>query len=201
MKTELTYPKFNDKKLFLAIANSLPTEIESVKLALQDTTNATLGIRSIFEYKEVLKIADSDMTFWKSQYYEGENHGTLPFISSYDGLKYIFDFYKRPSFQTLTNNSPVILDEHYKMLSKKMVYIILPPAYDLSGLAWRCSELEMNHNRAFLFLELYLKYYPTDPIVYMQMGETYDLIGKKEKALEYYQKGIELGYDPNENQN
>jgi len=200
-KTELVYSKLNDKKLFLAIANSLPSDIKTTKIALQDTTNATLGIRSVFEFKDMLNIIDSEKTIWESQYYENESHGTIPFISSYDGLKYVFNFFKRPSFQTITDNSPIILDDHYKMLSKKMGYTILPPAYDLSGLAWRCTELEKNHDRAYLFLELFLKYYPTDPMAYMQMGQHYELIGQKDKAQEYYQKGIELGYDLNENNN
>lgn len=198
-ETELTHSKIKDKRFFLAIANSLPTDIDSIEIALQDTTNATLGIRSVFEFKRLLNISDSERTFWQSQYYENESHGTIPFIGSYDGLKFIFDFYKRPSFQTLTDNSPTILDDHYKMLSKKMGYTILPPAYDLSGLAWRCTELEKNHDRAFLFLELYLKYYPSDPMAHMQMGQHYELIGQKDRAQEYYQKGIELGYDPNGN--
>jgi len=198
-KTKIVNSKQQDKKLFLSIANSLPTTIESVNKALEDTTNATLGIRSVFEFEEILNVCDSEKTFWKSQYYENESHGTIPLISSYDGLKYIFDFYNRPSFQTLTNNSPIILDDHYKMLSKKMGYTILPPMYDLSGLAWRCQELEKNNELAFLFLELYLKYYPTDPLAYIQMGQHYDLIGEKDKAQEYYQKGIERGYKPNGN--
>lgn len=200
-KTELVYSKLNDKKLFLGIANSLPSDIESIETALQDTTNATLGIRSVFEFKEILNISDSEKTFWESQYYENESHGTIPFISTYDGFKYIFNFFKRPSFQTLTDNSPIILDDHYKMLSEKMGYTILPPTYDLSGLAWRCTELEKNHDLAYLFLELFLKYYPADPMAYMQMGQHYELIGQKDEAQKYYQKGIELGYDPNENNN
>lgn len=201
IEMELIHSKLNKKKLFLSIANSLPSDIKSVEVALEDTTNATLGIRSVFEFKDILSNSNSEKTFWESQYYEKESHGTIPFISSYDGLKYIFNFYKRPSFQTLTDNSPIILDEHYKMLSKKMGYTILPPAYDLSGLAWRCTELEKNHDRAYLFLDLFIKYYPTDPIAYMQMGQHYELIGEKDKAQEYYQKGIELGYDPNGNKN
>lgn len=201
METELAQLRLKDKKLFLAIANSLPSNIKSVELALKDTTNSSLGIRSVFEFQKILSKSDSNNTFWNSKYYVNESHGTVPFISSYDGLKYIFNFYKRPSFQTLTDNSPTILVNHYEMLSEKMNYTILPPAYDLSGLAWRCTELEKNHNRAFLFLELYLKYYPADPLAYMQMGQHYELIGQKDKAQEYYQKGIELGYKPNGNQN
>lgn len=200
-KTELVYSKLNDKKLFLGIANSLPSNIESIETALKDTTNATLGIRSVFKFKDLLNRRNPEKTFWRSQFYENESHGTIPFISTYDGFKYIFNFFKRPSFQTLTDNSPTILDDHYKMLSEKMGYTILPPAYDLSGLAWRCTELEKNHDLAYLFLELFLKYYPDDPMAYMQMGQHYELIGQNEKAQEYYQKGIELGYDPNENNN
>ncbi|WP_027421409.1 alpha/beta hydrolase [Crocinitomix catalasitica] len=198
-ETFLKNPILKEKKIFLSIANSLPTSIQSLEHALKDTTNATLGIRSAFEFEELLSKNTSEKIIWKSQYYEVESHGTVPFISSYDGLKFIFDFYKKPSFQTLTDSSHIVLDEHYKMLSKKLGYTIIPSAYDLSGLAWRCQELENNSDRSYSFLELYINYYPTDPMSYMQMGKYFDLKGKKKKAQEYYQKGVEHGFDPNGN--
>ena len=90
-KTELVYSKLNDKKLFLGIANSLPSNIESIETALKDTTNATLGIRSVFKFKDLLNRSNPEKTFWRSQFYENESHGTIPFISTYDGFKYIFN--------------------------------------------------------------------------------------------------------------
>lgn len=193
--------KLNRKQsLYLAIANSLPTEIKEVELALKDRTNASLGLRSVFKLKKVLEKLDLKNLNWSSKYYEKESHGTLSYIATYDGLKSIFYFYKRPSFQSLTDHSHEILDQHYKQLSEKMGYQILPSAYDLSGLAWRCMELDENYDRAYKFLELYIQYYPEDALAYMQMGACYDKIGEKEKAQEYYLKGIELGYDPNSGQ-
>lgn len=194
---QLANPAIAQKKLFLAIAHSLPTTIKTVESALKDTSNATIGIRSVFRFKDLLKTADSTHANWVSQYYSDESHGTLPFISTYDGLKHIFSYYKKPSFQTLTDYSHIVLDEHYQKLSAKLGYEILPSAYDLSGLAWRCQELDKNNDRAYSFLDLYIKYYPNDPLAYMQMGQHFEIIGQKDKAQEYYQKGIALGYNPN----
>lgn len=198
-QTTLKSLKLQNKKVFLSIANSLPTSINTLEVALNDTSNATLGVRSVLKFEEILRNNILEENVWESKYYKEESHGTVPFISAYDGLKFIFDFYKKPSFQTLTDSSHIILDNHYKMLSEKLGYTILPTAYDLSGLAWRCQELENKPNRSFKFLELYVKYYPSDPMAYMQMGKYFDLKGEKERAQEFYQKGIKHGFNPNEN--
>lgn len=186
-----------EKRIFLSIANSLPSGMTELDDALLDTTNATLGIRSVFAFRDRLASTDFENVNWKSHYYNEESHGTVPFKSTYDGMKFIFDYYKKPSFQTLSDSSSRILDNHYDMLSKKMNYRILPSAYDLSGLAWRCQDLEKNNERAYSFLKLYIQYYPEDPLAYMQMGQHFEIIGQQEKAQNYYEQGIALGFDPN----
>lgn len=200
-KQKLQTSQFADKKFYLGIANSLPADITDTSIALTDKTNATVGFRSIIKFKELLQEASDTKLQWASTYFEDESHGTVPFISTYQGLKYIFSYFKRPSFQTLTDSSSVILDNHYKNVSANLKYTVKPSANDLSGLAWRCQELDKNHDRAYSFLKLYIKYYPNDPIAYIQMGQHFEYVGNSDKAQEYYQKGIELGYDSNENNN
>lgn len=176
------------KNLFLAMANSMPMGMTDTTQAKIDTTNATIGIRSIFQFRDqLLKSPDNDLQ-WDFKYYENEFHGSVPLISSYDALKYIFDFYKRPSFQTMTDSTAVILENHYKKVSAKMGYTNLPPVSDISGLAWRSRVLEKNFDRAFVFLQMYIRLYPNDPSAYIEMGQWYEEKGEKKKARELYEK-------------
>ena len=195
---ELTAHLLQNQKLFLSIANSLPQDIQDIDLALKDTSNGTIGFRSVHMFKEKLEELEPKRKNWDYGYYENESHGTVPFLSVYDGLKFIFDFYKRPSFQRLNAETPSILKSHYQMLSDKLGYKLLPPSEELSGLAWRCHVLDKNHVLAFNFLDLYSELYPVDPISFIQKAQYYSELGKQEEAEVNYLKGIELGYIPQE---
>jgi predicted alpha/beta superfamily hydrolase len=185
--------EWQSDKIYLAIANSLPSHIVDANVAQKDTTNATLGFRSVVNFDELFQ---SGMIHKESGYYPKESHGTIPFVGTYDGMKFLFSFYKKPSFQSMTDSSHIILEEHYKMVSKKLNYEVLPSTYDLTGMAWRCQEIDKNHGRAFSFIQLYIKLYPKDAKAYMLMGKHYEIIGKKKKSKEFYEKGMELGYKP-----
>lgn len=192
---------FDKKKMFLGIANSMPAGMTDTSLAKADTTNSTVGIRSVFGFRDALGQSAKTPLAWSSRYYADESHGSVPLMSLYDGMKFIFSFYKRPSFQQLSDASPGILENHYQKVSEKLGNTILPPAAILSGLAWRCQVLDKKYDLAFAFLESYARLYPEDPIVYIQLAQYYSEIGQQENAQENYQKGIELGYTPEEHNN
>ena len=185
---------FKDKNLFLAMANSMPMGMTDTTQVKVDTTNSTVGMRSVFQFRDnLLKSTNNDLR-WDFKYYENEFHGSVPLISSYDALKFIFDFYKRPSFQKMTDSTAIILENHYKKVSVKMGYTILPPVSDISGLAWRSRVLEKNYDRAFVFLQMYIRLYPNDPNAYIEMGQWYDEKGDKTKAQEFYEKSSQVGH-------
>jgi uncharacterized protein len=179
---------FSNKTLFMAIANSMPAGMNETAQAKNDTTTATLGIRSTFLFEDRLKQSVSKELRWVSKYYPNEFHGSVPLTGSYDALKFLFDFYRRPSFQTLTDSTAIILEAHYKKISEKIGYTILPPESDLAGLVWRSAVLEKAFERALAFLQLYRKLYPDSPGVYGSMGQYYEAKGEAEKAQTFYKK-------------
>lgn len=180
------------KSLFLAIANSMPAGMTDTAQAKRDTTPATIGIRSVFLMEDRLKKAAPKDLRWRSQYYPTEFHGSVPLVAAYDGLKFLFDFYRRPSFQRLTDSTIAILGDHYKRVSEKMGYAILPPESDLAGLAWRSAVLEKEYTRAWTFLQLYQKLYPDSPAMYDSFGQYYETRGEAEKAKCFYKKAEAL---------
>lgn len=185
---------FKGKNLFLAMANSMPMGMRDTTQVKADTSNSTIGMRSVFQFRgNLLKSTDNNL-HWNFKYYENESHGSVPLISSYDALKFIFDFYKRPSFQTITDSTAVILENHYKKVSVNMGYTILPPVSDISGLAWRSRVLEKNYGNALIFLQMYLRLYPDDPNAYIEMGQWHEEKGDKKKAQEFYEKSTKVGH-------
>jgi hypothetical protein len=190
--TILSEQKFKKKCLFLAISNSMPAGMTDTTQAKKDTTVATIGIRSELLFVSKLKqTAKSDLRF-QYKYYPDEVHASVPLIGCYDGLKFIFDFYRRPSFQKLTDSTAIILESHFKMVSQRIGYKVLPSESDLAGLAWRSRVLENNFDRALTFLQLYIRLYPDSPAAYNNMGQFYEAKGDTEKAKTFYEKAKQL---------
>jgi pimeloyl-ACP methyl ester carboxylesterase len=141
---------FSDEVLYMTSAN-LIRGVDSITI-LNDTTNITNGVRTNFEFYSLLDSTKSITGInSKFHYYPNETHPTLPLISIYDGFQYIFDFYKRPSFARVSDttfHAKEILLDHYKKVSDKLGYKILPPDDLIDGIAflYRINNMEQKAN-------------------------------------------------------
>lgn len=179
-----------NKRLFVGIANSLPPHMDTTQ-GLADTTFASVGYRSVVRFRDILNESSTVLT-WGCKYYPNEGHGSVPMMSTYDGLRFIFDYYKRPSFVVIPDDADEIMEDHYRNVSEKLGYSIPPPARPLAGLAWRCRVFEQRNELARKLLELGDKYHPESVDILYQWGDYYKEMGEEEKANEYYLKGMEL---------
>lgn len=179
--------KLSGKALFVAVGSSMLPGMDSTQ-ARKDTTGSSLGIRSVLELTDVLKDKAATRLRWEAKYYGEESHGSVPLIGSYDGLRFIFDFYKRPSFAVLTDRSAGILKAHYEKVSEKMGYVIPPPESMIVGLAWRCRVLDKKLDLAYSFLQLGEQYYPESIAVNHELGLFFEEKGERKKAKPYKDK-------------
>lgn len=181
-----------ERQVFLAMSGALPAGIRDTTELRRDTTNGSIGGRSVLGFRDVLAGVPQAGSQWQFKLYPDESHGSLPLVSSYDALKFFFGFYKRPSFVKLTDSTARVLEQHYEMVSRKLRFTILPPEDDLRGLAWRSRVLEDNYERALLFLRLYHRLYGESAGVYEAFGEYYEGKGDKAKAQEAFAKAAAL---------
>lgn len=178
------------KRLFVGIANSLPPHMDTVS-ALEDTTYASIGYRSVIRLREILGTTSHNLN-WDCKYYPEEGHGAVPLLNTYDGLRFIFDYYKRPSFVLIPDHAPEILEDHYLNVSKMLGYSIPPPARSIAGLAWRTRVFEKKYELTVALLKLGDKYHPESIDILYQWGDYWNEQGDSEKANAYYMKGQEL---------
>lgn len=150
---------------------------------------SSLCLETNAEFEALLNTYKSKGLKWKCQYYKEDSHGSVPLIGSYDGLRFIFDFYKRPSFKVITDESVTTLANHYENITKELGYAVSPPQDLMLGLAWRCKTLEKEFDRALQFLQLAEQYYPKSPDVLYSLAEYYNDTGDNEKAVMYMEKG------------
>lgn len=77
---------FKGKSLFIGVANTI--EMDTV-LAMRDTLEKTDHFRSIIRFVKALKKTKSNVD-WNYRYYADEGHGSVPLITEYDALHYLY---------------------------------------------------------------------------------------------------------------
>ena len=68
--------KFNNKTLFLGVANTMAPGMDTMRV-VHDTTNNTIHIRSILEFAKTLKTNSSNGLRWSYKYYNDDSHGSF----------------------------------------------------------------------------------------------------------------------------
>ncbi|WP_369993330.1 alpha/beta hydrolase-fold protein [Winogradskyella sp.] len=130
----------------------------------------------------------------KFDVFEDENHNSVPLISLYHGLLFIFQDYV---LEDISNKSLQDIQQHYKALSNNLGVSFLPPEQVINRVAWA----KFNNNEreeAYRLFQLNIENYPTSKSVYEMLGYAYNNAGKTEEALTYFKKSLE--YNSNENE-
>ncbi|MBS1528086.1 MAG: alpha/beta hydrolase [Bacteroidetes bacterium] len=197
----LKQPKFAGRSLYLAIANTMPDEMDTLQVR-RDTTGATTHIRCILELKDVLVHNSHDGLKCDYRYYKDDNHGSVPLIAEYDALHFLFRFYKMPRslsdklFDSKAKFDPAsAFSSHYADISNHMGYKILPPESLMNQLAYYFMQSGLT-GRAYSLFALNIANYPRSANAYDSMGDYYDSQKNKEKAIAYYSKALTLGNNP-----
>jgi uncharacterized protein len=188
--TALKERRCHNKTLFLAVANTMNQGMDTTRVR-KDTSMATLYIRSILQFADVLKSDAGSGLRWNWKYYGEEDHGSVPLIAEYDALHFIFKDYRLPTatlFDSTVNAEKVVID-HFKIVSEQMGYDVLPPEPLVNSLGYtflRSGKLP----KAMSFFEMNVRNYPNSPNVLDSMGDYYAAKGDKEKAIECYTKAL-----------
>lgn len=191
--TKLPTQNMNGKRLFLATANSMPKGMQLSQLK-NDNSLETKHIRSIFKLNEFLK-ANSNGLFYQQKYYETENHNTVPLISEYDGLRFIFDYYLfEATEKDFTDSTGLIaskLKTHYTNVSDKMNYKNAAPESFINYLAYDALG-KQHYSKAKALFELNIEWYPESSKVYDSYADYYLAQNDTASAIKNYQKSLQI---------
>jgi uncharacterized protein len=190
----LAQDSFNRKTLFLGVANTMPPGMDTT-MVRKDTSGTTFHIRSILLLTDALKKANKNGLRWDYKYYNEDNHGSVPLISEYDGLRFIFNFFNFKNanqlFDSSINAASAIrsVSDHYNNISQEMGYKVLPPENYINQLGYGFLQNAM-FEKAFVFFKMNVDNYPKSGNVYDSMGDYYAATGDKEKAKDCYRKAL-----------
>lgn len=133
----------------------------------------------------------------KLEYFENENHNSVPPIAFYNGISAIFEGY---GIYHRNIESTEQLTQHFQSLSERLSWDFRPPEYLVNRIGYSMlqSKNEIDRSKALGFFILNTENYPGSFNAYDSLGEAYEILGNKEMASRNYKKSLEL--NPNNEQ-
>jgi predicted alpha/beta superfamily hydrolase len=191
---KLTEKKYDGTRLYLGIANTMPEGMTLEKMK-RDTTSDTRHIRSIFELDRFLKANPQNGLKYGSRYYSDDNHGSVPLISEYDGLRFLFDYYRfnltSKDFSDSSNALATRLNKHYETVSKEMGYKVFPPELSINSLGYDAMSKKY-YARAAAFFQMNIANYPHSGNVYDSYGDLLAMEKDTLNAIINYKKALAI---------
>ena len=195
-KRDFATKRFDKVSLFIGRANNLPPKMDTLS-ALKDSTEYTMLYRAVTKFIWDLKYAGNIGLRWSTKFYPDEGHGTVELNGEYDALKFLFNYYKfRTSIFELNTNMNIdsALVSHFKNISQRFGYTVLPSQSLVNNLGYTCMGLK-KWSKAESFFKLNIENYPQDANGFDSMGDYYQATGDTKKAIENYAKALTLGND------
>lgn len=179
---KLAAQKYDGTSLYVGIANTMADGMNLDKMK-KDTSTQTRHIRSIFVLDNYIRGNPPNGLKYASKYYGDDDHGSVPLISEYDGLRFIFSWY-RFKFSPADFMSPEVgtaerLKKHYQTVSREFGYKVSPPEMQVNGLGYNALS-QKHYDKAEALFKLNIENYPESGNVYDSYADL--LLAKKDTA-------------------
>lgn len=193
---KLLEKKYDGRKLFVGIANTMSEGMTLDKLR-KDTTSGTRHIRSIIALDKFLKANPQNGLKYAGKYYSDDDHGSVPLASEYDGLRFIFDYYRlKLDAKDFEDSSAAIVAKyksHYDIVSKEMGFKVSPPEMAINSLGYYVMSKKQYTKAAALF-EMNIANYPNSSNVYDSYGDLFAAQKDTLNAITNYKKALSIQY-------
>ena len=194
---------YKGKALFMSLAGNEYMQKYGMTLneIKKDTTESTLFSRSNISFSELLnKNKQNKLTFeWK--FYPSDLHGTVAFPSIMDGLISVFKWYQTENINkyNMPNTSAEEINKIIRYRQHKLEahfgYAVPPFPEFLMNMQGYMSMDMGKMERAKMYFELTIEYYPNSANAYDSMADYYEKNGDIKKAIIFLTKAYEISGD------
>jgi len=200
-KEKLISENFKGKSLFVSLAAEqlhMMDESITIENLMENTSEFTLFPRSIMEFSNFAEShRESGLNFsWKI--YPEDLHGTIPLPSIRDGLVFLFKWFQfqhPPKYnnpETTVTELTELLNKQAKIYTENFGYPVPPMVEELFN-GYGYMNMQMGTpEKAKLFFEMGIKYYPKSANGYDSLAEYYESVEDYSNALQNIKKAFEL---------
>src|ERR1041385_8918506 len=180
-RTRERLKKTNDLRgaIYISVANNPPAE----------DFDASLAKNSCMDFASFLRTNNSSVFHSASQYFDSENHGSVPLLSLYHGLLFLFDGYKPPDSAI---DHPELLNEHFAKISKRLGVEFLPPEQMVNLFGNVMLYNRRSPKQALKWFGINAENYPHSFSAHDTLAAAHIRNGEKELALKDYEASWNL---------
>lgn len=190
------------RSLFIGVANTMEEDMD-IERVREDTASSSDHIRSILSFIDKLEERKDLSLEFGWEYYQDDDHGSVPLITEYDALRYLFPWYRLKGLneffaEDAADDPEGILKEletHYEKVSEQFGYEVPPSEPDVNSLGYNFMTVNKPAMAKAMF-ELNIRNYPESANVYDSMGDFYLDQEDTLQAIEQFKKALELGDSP-----
>ncbi len=128
------------------------------------------------------------------EYFEAEDHGSVPLLGLYHGLLHIFDGYKPPA-ELLLNGGPEETSAHFESVSERLGVRLSPPEATIELMGYVALYLKEDVDRAIALFKLNVESFPESWTTHNRLAEAYAVNGDRLLAIEHYEISLKLNPD------
>ena len=194
-KEILASNNFEGKSLFMSLNGQLHWQDLNITIdnVMEDDTGSTLFARSNITFRKLVEQNHSNGLNIHWKFYPMDLHGTIQFPSVRDGLISIFEWFqmentdKINSFETSNDELTKVIRFRAKKLQEHFGYVVPPYPEDLLNMSGYMSMDMGNTERAKMYFEFGMEFYPKSANAYDSMSEFYERNKDNESALKFAQ--------------
>ena len=191
------YLQYADNYIVKESKNLLKPKYDNMKYFYMTVGNEPDYYPVLSEFATNLREISSDAMAFKYSMMDMEEHNSIPYISLFNGLRFIFSGWKLP--QDLYEKGLSVIDDHYKSLSSKYDFEIKTPENVINLLGYRYLQ-KKEYDKAIEVFTENVRRYPNSANVYDSLGEAFENNNQPGLAKKNYQKAYDKGVildDPN----
>ncbi|WP_425639609.1 alpha/beta hydrolase-fold protein [Algoriphagus yeomjeoni] len=192
-KDAFSKESLNGKSLYISLNGQLHMQNPSITLenVVQDDSEFTLFARSNLAFAEFCRAnPDTGLDFdW--EFFPKDLHGTIPLPSLRNGLISLFEWFQMERVElfnipeTSVHDLLELMDYRAKKLETHFGYRVPPLPEDLLTMSGYMNMDMGQMEKAQLFLEQGIKYFPKSANMYDSMADYYETTNDLEKAFEF----------------
>lgn len=199
-ETKIANLNLKNKALFMSLSGQLHMQNSAITInnVMQDTTDYTLFARSNISFSKIVKHSSNKALFFDWKFYPKDIHGTVVVPSLRDGLISLFEWFqmentdKINSFDTSKEDLLSIITYREKKLEKHFGYFVAPYPEDLLNMSGYMNMDMQQPEKAKMYFELAVQYYPNSSNVYDSLADYYQSENNYKEALKNVEKAYQL---------